>query len=82
MEKSKQKQIRQIDQEITRLKNALANDEKYGDWKGIKYRDCIDSGRLAPYSVEQMKDYYDRRQEMRDQINQLETQKNTLLATL
>lgn len=45
-----------------------------GDWKGIKQREFIDLGLTPPYSAEEMLDYHQKRQAVRDEINSLQAQ--------
>ncbi len=45
-----------------------------GDWKGIKQREFIDLGLTPPYTAEEMKDYHEKRQAVRNKINELQAQ--------
>lgn len=64
-----------IYQQIVDLKSQLTSHESpIGDWKGIKQREFIDLGLTPPYSAEEMLDYHQKRQAVRDEINSLQAQ--------
>lgn len=65
----------QIQNEIANLKLELSSQASpIGDWKGIKYNEFAAMKKPAPYTEEEMQDYYQKRQAVRDKINTLQEQ--------
>lgn len=75
MEHAQQKEIQRLERLICRKRNILkSNTNPYGDWRGIKYREYVDSGRPAPYTKAEMEDYYQQREQLRRDISEAQTQ--------
>lgn len=45
-----------------------------GDWKHVKYSEYQARGLDAPYTEEEMEEYYEARQAARDEINALQAE--------
>lgn len=71
----KHEKVEQINTRISELKNMLSSQSsKYGDWKLVKQFEAAMQGLPAPYTDEEMSQYYDERAKIRNEINELEYQ--------
>ena len=48
-----------------------------GDWKAVKYQEYAAQGLDAPYTDDEMAEYYTARQAARDEINELQAELDT-----
>lgn len=62
-----------LEQEIRNITADLTSSvSPIGDWKHIKYTEYISQGLDAPYTEEEMREYYSARQTARDRINEIQ----------